>query len=54
MTPAVEYTERNIECLTIGGNPSDPSSYNYGWMFKTTYGASDSFNRLPSGIFNLK
>ena len=51
-TPVVEYTKRNITCNTRGGNPSDQKSYYYEWMYNPTYGDSNTFNALPSGMFS--
>ena len=48
-TPVGEYRKRNITCQTNGGNPSDPSSYNYSWMYKPKYGTTTTYIALPSG-----
>ena len=49
--PGVEYTARNITCRTNGGNPSDPRSYDYKWMYKPTYSALAMYIPVPSGMF---
>ena len=48
--PAVEYTTRNITCRISGGNPSDPGSYQYEWMYRPTYMNSMKDLVPPSGM----
>ena len=48
---AVEYTTRNIACRTSGGNPSDPGSYQYKWMYRPTYIDSDRDLDPPYGMY---
>ena len=47
--PVVEYTTRNLTCRINGGNPSDPVSYHYKWMYRPTYRVSDTDIPLPNG-----
>ena len=49
-TPAVEYTTRKITCRTSDGNPSDPRSYDYKWVYKPTYGALGADIHVPPGM----
>ena len=49
-TPAVEYSTRNLTCRISGGNPSDPKSYDYQWMYRPTYLASDTDIPSPYGM----
>ena len=44
-TPAVEYTTRNLICRISGGNPPDPRSYQYKWIYRPTY--CDSATDIP-------
>ena len=48
--PAEEYTTKHIVCRTSGGNPSDPSSFTYEWMYKSTYGPPTTDVPVSHGI----
>ena len=50
ITPAVEYTTRNLTCRISGGNPSDPLSYDYDWTYKPTYHVSAADIPRPYGM----
>ena len=50
ITPATEYTTRNITCRINGGNPSDPRCYSYEWTYKPTYINSTTYIPVPTGM----
>ena len=50
-TPAVEYTERNLTCQAVGGNPPDPVCYKYDWIYKPSYDGPSAHNHVQSGRF---
>ena len=53
-TPALEYTTRKITCRTSGGNPSDPRSYDYQWMYMAPYNALAREIPVSHGMFKYK
>ena len=48
--PAVENTVRDLTCQISEGNPSDPTSYEYEWMYRPTYGNATTDLPPPSGM----